>query len=279
MNVSDFKHKSFGYCKENALFLAQCARVVYDDLSSEGNVRRQVGEWGCDMDRFRIFDRGDTQAFLIADDHKLIICFRGTEPAIIQDWVSDAKIRKTHGAGGDVHRGFSQALHDVWADVEDTIDDERNRMVRANLRPQLIWITGHSLGAALATLAAANLHFSDSPTRVTGLYTFGQPRTGSERWADHFNASLGRRTFRFVNNNDIVPRVPPSALDYGHVGSLRYFTRDGELRRDPELTWWSRFWDRLEGRLEDFLDDPLDGVTDHDMSNYVQLIEASDTPN
>src|SRR5258708_4320788 len=83
---------------------------------------------------------------------------------------------------------------------------------------QLIF-TGHSLGGALAVLAAARA--AAARRAISAVYTFGMPRTGNAAFADDYNRRLGDRTYRLVYGSDIVPTVPPSAdpkLPYRHVG-------------------------------------------------------------
>jgi len=259
-----FNTSAFGFSSTNALSLARVAQVVYKKNAA---ITKQVVAWGFEASRYRFIDRDGTQTCLIADDEKIILAFRGTEPTVLRDWATDAKIRKTQGPGGDVHRGFARALGVVLPEVEDAIEALR-------IKQQTLWITGHSLGGALAALAAASLRFRERPIGVNGVYTFGQPRTGSQAFADHYNAALKSKTFRLVNNNDVVTRVAPSRFDYGHVGTLRYFDHNGQLHLDSDLSWWDRFWDRAKGRLEGFLDHNLaDGIHDHSMNGYLSLIE------
>lgn len=54
--------------------------------------------------------------------------------------------------------------------------------------------------------------------QAKGLYTFGQPRTGDREFARKPDADFEQQTFRYVNNNDIVTRVPFRAMNYSHVG-------------------------------------------------------------
>lgn len=92
-----------------------------------------------------------------------------------------------------------------------------------------LFISGHSLGAALATIAAARLAFLDNHIHISAVYTIGSPRVFGTEVADIFDATVNHGTkmkdkyFRFRNNNDIVPRVPP--LPYKHVGREIYFDR------------------------------------------------------
>jgi len=259
-----FNVKAFGFSVENAKFLAAASNLVYDDFNNP-NIINTIKSWGFEKNKIRFFDSHGTQAFLAVDDEKIIISFRGTEPDKLEDWVSDAEVRKTSGPYGDVHRGFFKALGYVWPNIEDAIDDVRDKN-------QSIWITGHSLGAALATLATALIDTNEQALTVSGLYTFGSPRVGSHRFAKKFNAN-NKSVFRFVNNNDVVTRVPLS-ITYSHVGTLMYFDDAGELHTDKELSWWSVFWDRVEGQIDSFLHlNPADAITDHSMDKYEKNIK------
>ncbi|NOR69816.1 MAG: DUF2974 domain-containing protein [Methylomarinum sp.] len=261
-----FNVKAFGYSVENAKFLAAASNLVYDDFN-DPDVINTIESWGFEKQKIMFFDSHGTQAFLAVDDEKIIIAFRGTEPDKLKDWVTDAKVRKTSGPYGDVHRGFSKALSYIWSNIEEAIDDVRDNN-------QTIWLTGHSLGAALATLATGLIQTNEEPLNVSGLYTFGSPRVGSHRFAKNFNYD-NACVYRFVNNNDVVTRVPLS-ITYSHVGSLIYFDNDGKLLHDKELNWWNVFWDGLEGRLESsFHLNPADGITDHSMDEYEKNIKGS----
>ena len=85
-----------------------------------------------------------------------------------------------------------------------------------------IWITGHSLGAALATLCAGRYG------RAQGVYTFGSPRVGNENFKQHLDVEI----YRIVNNDDIVPRLPSLGV-YTHVGELKFIDCDGIMRGTP----------------------------------------------
>ena len=93
----------------------------------------------------------------------------------------------------------------------------------------------------------ASLRDEDKP--VHGLYTFGQPRTGDRNFERTINADFKPRCFRFVNNNDVVTRVPLRAMNYSQVGTFLYF--DAEENLTDDLHWWYQFSDRVEGRIDD----------------------------
>jgi pimeloyl-ACP methyl ester carboxylesterase len=111
-----------------------------------------------------------------------------------------------------VHRGFREALDLVWDDVARALGGRPCRFA------------GHSLGAALATLAAARY------PAVGPLYTFGSPRVGDAAFAE----SVRVPCYRFVNNSDFVTGLPPP-VRYRHVGELVHFDERGVLRREPDL--------------------------------------------
>jgi triacylglycerol lipase len=84
---------------------------------------------------------------------------------------------------------------------------------------KLIWITGHSLGGAMALLFAYDC-LQTKALGITGLVTFGQPMVVDGRLAAYLNAELDGRYLRFVNGDDLVPLMVPF---YSHCGKLVYF--------------------------------------------------------
>lgn len=270
MPTPQFNHRAFGFQKQNAYILARMSQIAYE--KDQTKARNAIQELGIKADHVIFFDQRDTQAILVADHDKIIVAFRGSEP-VLGDWMTNAKVRKTSTACGDVHRGFYAALNTIWLDMEDAIEDIRNDYLyqlkdNQTRIPPTLWFTGHSLGGALATLATALCKFKEDAILVNGLYTYGQPRVGSEKFANFFNTALKDRSFRVVNNNDIVTRVPLSMFNYSHVGQLRYFDHQGDLRNDTDLSWWNSFWDSVEGQIESFKSMHPDSIVDHDLGRY-----------
>jgi putative lipase involved disintegration of autophagic bodies len=104
-----------------------------------------------------------------------------------------------------------KALADIWDPVMETVQAERKK----NDRP--IWITGHSLGGALALLAAWRCKRKFVP--VHQIYTFGAPMVGNVETAEAIDRELPDRIFRYVNDHDPVPKLPSLSLlanKYGH---------------------------------------------------------------
>ncbi len=254
-----FDRSARQYNGNNALCLAVMANLSYELPDA---IERAVTGWG--FRRFDFFRKGGTEAFVAGDSEKVIVAFRGTQPTKVEDLATDVKIRMVAGPGGRVHRGFLGGCNRVWPALRQSIESFQGAARRRSL-----WLTGHSLGAALATVAAAKLRFEGGSLPVRGLYTFGQPRTGNQELADSFAADRTLFTVRFMNNNDIVTRLPPPPR-YAHIGRYVYFTARGDARTEMGALGW--IFDRLQGRIADFGELGTDGLKDHDMSRYVRLV-------
>ena len=245
----------------NAYWLARAANLAYE--KDNDVIQREVAQWGLD---YQDCSMGDTQAFLAWNDRTIIAAFRGTEPTALEDWMTDAQIALVHGPRGHVHRGFQDALDVVWERLSGALSE-----IRRPEAGQALWFTGHGLGAALATLAVARLQLIPPPEPVTGLYTFGQPRTGDTEFATRFDNNMGKATYRLVHNNDVVARIPFRRMNYCHVGQVVYF--DGDGKRRGETSWLEKLQDRIEGRFHDLLKPGTDGVKDHAMGDYIACLE------
>ena len=272
--MSDFTFDSAarGYSHENAFWLGRFAELAY---SKPDSIRQEANDLG--LTTFEFFDgrRTDTQAFLAANSDTIVVAFRGTQPAELLDWMTDLRADIVDG----VHRGFRSALDEVWPGLEASIEHAKGprgslvdlaRLGPATAAGPGLWFTGHSLGGALAVLAVQRMLEAQRP--VEGLYTFGQPRVGARDWATALDMAFGQRYLRFVNNADIVPRVPLRAMGYAHAGTLRYFDAKGAMHDD--IGWWERLLDRFQGRIEDLGRLGPDDIKDHSMKAYLECLET-----
>jgi triacylglycerol lipase len=162
-----------------------------------------------------------------------VVSFRGTQPTSYRDIRTDLEVRMVggddDGHGPKVHMGFSRSLASVASLLREATRDWS----------KALFVTGHSLGGALAMLYADSCE-SHPPKSV---YTFGQPRCGNGQFALQYDARLGERTFRLRNKADIVPHLPhfdfgwPSspADTYWHAGTDVLSTVLGGLVFNPGL--------------------------------------------
>ena len=221
----------------------------------------------------------NTQAFLFRKGDNLILVFKGTQQ--LADWKTNIKIRLRQFTlladqtvmppRGRVHRGFL----DGWQSVEKQVVYYLRRWWTPETK---LWVTGHSLGGALAAIATISLETQGF--QVSGLYTFGQPRVADWRMVNAMNRCLGDRLFRYVNNNDIVPLIPPQIIPwvptrvYGHMGQFRYFNESGGLRR--QSVWGQRWPDRLWGLMRALITTGSpDAIDDHKMEFYVANLQKA----
>ena len=258
-----FNPKKTTYDPVNALALAQASQLAY---SSEEDILKRLKSWGFPNAKF--FSRRGTQGYVAGNDEMVLVAFRGTEPKEMEDLMADAKLKKVPGkGGGHVHRGFKAALEAVSEDMA--------RAVRKFCdRGQPVFVTGHSLGAALAGLAVGASKTESVP--IAALYTYGMPRIGNKHYAERFQESFGECTFRVVNNNDSVTRVPPRSFAYQHVGVVKYLDSHGQLTTGK--TPWRRFLTRVKGQIEGRIDHLFkpgtDGLKDHGIKNYVRILKG-----
>lgn len=157
----------------------------------------------------------DANGFLITLDEGFhVLSFRGTEPTHLVDVLTDALVEK-HIWNIDedewVHRGFFLSIDVLWPELS-----ERLSTLEGDL-----YVTGHSLGGAIAVLAGRRILDSElaSPT-LQGIYTFGQPMVGNKEFAQQ---SQSLNLHRHVYDPDLVAYLPPigvGAGDYVHFGNL-----------------------------------------------------------
>lgn len=197
---------------------AELSRLAYcRRKDAVGQILAGIGFASTEFFATTEWDENGTQALLTTGGDLAVLAFRGTESDDLTDIVVDAKFLPVDWrTAGRVHGGFGDVLNDpddVWPDISRAMEEVNT--------PRLLF-TGHSLGAALATLAAS-LH------RPASLYTFGSPYVGDGEFRDAMNDVAAHR---YVDCCDLVTRVPPKL--YEHVGLLHYIDRFGNVSREPD---------------------------------------------
>jgi hypothetical protein len=216
------------YDVANARALCQASKCAY--LAETPGVTRIVCE------------ASDTVVLIDQQPNDLIISFRGT--ADLTNWLTDLDCAFSYlclDSNAEVHAGFLKAWHSVR--------DEVLRAYVALAGNRRVWITGHSLGGALAVLAATDFFLQRLPT-VCGCYTFGQPRTGNLAFREWYQVWLGARTFRVIHADDMVARIPWLLGAYRHVGhEVFYPSPAGSSSLAPQLDppLWSKLPSDVRG--------------------------------
>ena len=167
-------------------------------------------------------------AFIATENENIYVSFRGTSN--VTDAVDDIATIQTPytfvSNGGNVALGFL----DVYNEIESEILNKVNELAMTGNFENL-FITGHSLGAALAFLAFPDFSQNAGPLDSVSMYNFAGPAVGDSQFVSTYQGieSLNRISFRVVNTNDLVPKLPPQGLDcflfsYEHVGGRQDIT-------------------------------------------------------
>jgi len=253
----------------NAYCMAAAARAAYFDRSRlEAEV---VGSWH--LRDCHAFSSASIQGYIANGIGYTMLAFRGSDHLEIDDWMGNADfdlVYDPHIRGGQIHSGFQRGAESIWPQVQHLLADYRPP-------DHKLFLTGHSLGGALAMLTAARFASDQRSAEIDAIFTFGQPRAGDRDFARRFERDFHDRTFRFVNRYDLITRLPPRLLGYDHAGQLRYIDENGVLHENISL--WQQLLTTLNPlgkNAQEYiteLTDKLPGaVADHNGSRYIELL-------
>jgi len=159
----------------------------------------------------------DVRGFMLANSQQVVLSFRGT--ATIDNIGTDLNAAKhsiNNNKNEQVHKGVHNALQRIWPKLKQSVTDHLKKNSHQKL---MVWCTGHSLGGALATLAALLLLEEDPKLKVV-LVTFGQPRVVNRALQLRLQQQL-TGVYRWVTEYDPVPSLPTEAMGFYHVGEER----------------------------------------------------------
>jgi hypothetical protein len=268
----------------NATALALASEFAY--LSSDQGAPTFRETFGMDS---KLISVDNTQVYVAQNDKHILLAFRGSQTPTsldgLKDWLLTNAVNllivpegeigtdfAAAGVGARFHKGFMGALAEIWNPLLAEVQAELAKKERP------VWVTGHSLGGALALMAAWRLHRKFVP--VHQVYTYGAPMIGNKEASEAFNKAFPKKVFRYINTTDLVPRLPTISLvanNYVHcdkemglsaaqgpVAAAASFlqglvgrTVDGVLNG----TLIDDIWASLQGRL-----------TAHDIVEYRKLI-------
>lgn len=246
MSLKSLRSYSGGWDRKVANELALLAEMAYE-VKGDTKSFTFIEDEGTGTQAFLLYEASDP------DSPVAVLSFRGTEPSQVLDIMSDLDCRKVRYAGGHVHNGFYEAYSSVQGQITD--------LVQALPGDCPLYVTGHSLGGALATIAAYDI--DANIRRVQAVMTFGSPRVFDNRMANIFAIALSGRYYRIFNRSDVVARVP-TIFRWKHVGIPVFIDHKGVLWIRPSLLT----------RMQCFYKNVLTGKAtsvgrDHSMSNYI----------
>ena len=217
----------------------------------------------------------DTQGFVAFSKDKVIVSIRGSSSA--QDWKNNFKLfaytnssLKKHCPKAGVHGGFLESARQLREAEIDDVDKLKvqDAILKLQKEGRKVYFTGHSLGGAIANVLALYAVY-ETEIEVSGIYTFGEPKSGNSAYRRCHDDKLHDRTFRFINNRDIVARSPPSRT-YKHVGNLIYFDTTGGIH---DINTYTSFF----GIIKDLYNKEF--IFDHFQVNYLKLINRHQKTN
>ncbi|XVE55886.1 hypothetical protein DITRI_Ditri03aG0193200 [Diplodiscus trichospermus] len=324
--------------KYKASLSIMAAKISYEN---EAFIKTKVIEqWKMKFLKFYNFwndfqERYSTQAFMLQDTQSnpnlFVVAFRGTEPFSADDWITDVDLswyEFKNMDGAKTHSGFMNALglqkKTGWPkEIQQrthlyayyTLREKLREILQENQDAKFI-LTGHSLGGALAILFAAVLMLHEEEwllDRLDGVYTFGQPRVGDEKFGEMMKEKMRTfdvKYFRYVYSNDLVPRIPydDKTLLFKHFGPCLYFNsfyKGKVLPEEPNKNYFSliwvlpkmvnAIWELLRGFIIPYIVGPdykegwslrilrmigllVPGLSDHAPQDYVNLTRLGSQP-
>mmetsp|Transcript_6418 Transcript_6418/g.10983 ORF Transcript_6418/g.10983 Transcript_6418/m.10983 type:complete len:388 (+) Transcript_6418:33-1196(+) len=190
-----------------------------------------IQAWTCTrcqrVDKYKVYEvvfdqQWDLLGYVGYDEAQdaITVAFRGTDSSNWGNWLNNLKAWRANqmlpipeAPHAMVHAGF----YNLWSksSLQANITRLVGELVALHPTPRL-FVTGHSMGAALANLCALDLKFAHQFTEVRS-WTFGSPRVGNLAWQQLF-AQHVTESWRFTHNRDVVPSLPPQMIGFHHVG-------------------------------------------------------------
>jgi triacylglycerol lipase len=234
-----------------SLLFAKLSAIAYQDEISDN----ELNELGFKQKEF--YNRDGAQAWRFENDTDIVIACRGTQPKQWNDIKADLRAIPVRAETiSRVHKGFKIEVDDLWPMVLEDLKETQ----------KTLWFCGHSLGAAMATIMSARCYCDERLPNPVQLYTYGSPRVGWGRYVKDFETTH----VRWVNNNDIVARVPFAIIGYRHDGKEHYMNAYGKVR---PMTGWQRTKDCWRGFWMGIKKGKIDNFSDHSMTEYIKNLE------
>lgn len=215
--------KELPFSEQSALF-AKLSNQAYQDPNIAPKLFKKLG-----FKTTTYYSHKGSNVYVTQNDTDVVVVCRGTEVKEWNDVRADLSINlyPSRGGVGKVHRGFRTYTDYVWEMVRDDLNKVQNKTV---------WLTGHSLGAAMATLMARRCVLQGDLPTPEALFTYGSPRVGNRTYINEFNTKLTHH--RWVNDGDIVTKVPFVPWYY-HCGTMHHIAKNGAVTVDYErkISW------------------------------------------
>ncbi len=210
------------------------------------------------------FNKKSSQAIFILHPDFNVLAFTGTDE--IKDWLDNARIRKIKMLNGRIHKGFYLAVKDIWQEILQYWNS-----LAEETRTKPLYLTGHSLGGAMANIAILLLD-RDLKVKPKKCYTFGQPKIGNKLFSRNFNSIYADILYRFHNTSDIVPLLPSVLFGYYDCGANLYLEQSGKINYDRNVSIFEQTYKHVIATFNDLFALQADWIKDHDIDRYVEFL-------
>ncbi|WP_437191345.1 lipase family protein [Planctomicrobium sp. SH527] len=215
-------------------------------------------------------ESGSMNGYVVKSNNDAIIVFRGTESGwhdVVQDLIF---INSNNGSGG-MHRGFRSGYSNSKS--PNSMHQQVRRLLQ-RYQAKRVWITGHSLGGALAIVCAHDL-LVDGDYEIAGVMTFGQPKVIRENMRSLLESKLADRYVFFVNGMDPVVKAVDPYLHFGHM--VHY--NNGRIERSQRVTLTSSpSGPNPEPPKETFVHPELDSFSEQELKEYIRQLQRENQP-
>lgn len=231
MNASSYFHKDL------SLFLIELCRLTYTQYEQNGIFSIPNGFKLIKTFKARSFYSDEWFGFILESQDSVLIAFRGTKSD--PDWISDAQVyQRTYP-----YATSKCQVHDGFLSIYESCRDEIMNIYKTRSTNKKLYITGHSLGGAIATLHALDAALNTRFSQII-MYNYGSPRVGDTTFKRVYRSAVPV-SIRFVNEYDLVTKLPPPIIHsiilkkpiyYNHVHTpLKFSVHKGSVRENHAL--------------------------------------------
>lgn len=256
------------YQPSTAHLLAGLSDLAYEE--DRGKVKAKLEQHGFTLDEYDIRHEDlSVEGFIAQDNEKVIVAFAGTKD--LEDWKNNAKTWSepiddpSCGKQIRFHKGFYETSKEV---LKQNNAGLIAHLVELQKQGKKVYVTGHSLGGAMASITAYYLKTSETPIELAGVYTYGQPYTGDDDFQGCYDEKLKEQTFRFVTDKDVIPKMRFDS-SYRHIGVFLFFDENGGLLLSKPSSYEGDFVSLAKSDLGD----------SHSMSSYLTFLEKNKAVN
>lgn len=213
------------YSDRTAWIMARCAQLTYTSTGKAPEPLTELKEglkpFGLKLAEPFYCDKNQNFAYLAVHKTYAVLAFKGTVPSEPETVATDLHFLMRPWKYGEAHSGFLDTAQELQPKIQKALQKVKTP----------VFITGHSLGGALALLASILLKGRE---RFAACYTYGCPRVGNGQFADHlFKVPV----YRCVHRADIVPGVPLLFMGYRQYGDVRFLSNNNRVCGGSEAIW------------------------------------------